>query len=102
MCSFSLYHAQSLVSVVCSFSLCNVQPQDVFSLSYMQYSACVMCSLESVLCAAFSVSGSTLKRLVASLLIPADRYTHSRHTYINVHIYRTIWIYIYIYICVFI
>ena len=45
----------------------------VGSLCYVQSVVCVMCRLhQSLLCVAFSVSGSPLERLVAALLIPAD------------------------------
>ena len=36
---------------------------------YVQSLACVMCSHEFVLCVAFSVPGSLLKRLIAAVLI---------------------------------
>ena len=45
---------------------------EVCSLCYVKSLVCVM--LQSVLCVAFSVSGSLLKRLLAALLIPADVY----------------------------
>ena len=52
----------------------------------MKPSVCVMCSLQSVLCVAFSVSGSPLQRLVAALLVPVDRYCVHRYIYRHIYI----------------
>ena len=56
----------------------------MFSLCHVKSLVCVMCTLQSVLCVAFSVSSSPLKRLVAALLIPADTYVYI-YVYISIY-----------------
>ena len=61
----------------------------VFGQCYVQSLVCVMNSLESVLCLAFIVSGSPLKRLVAVAMKDADfdmQRVASRH--LGIYIYR--------------